>query len=195
MRPHGERRGCGVSLKLGCRCGSWGVAAGAGGVEASGPRSLGGGALVRCSRERSPRCAPRPPNGRWLGGQVERPREGLFSESGASRPGGDGDLAVAGRGVGPEVGRGDAGVCLPRSQLSSGREAAAEGVIRRWVAVTVATAWWEPQLVRAGCQPPSQSPPSSRSLRAGAPLGPCCRRGGGQRVNGLAQASEGPAEN
>ena len=74
-----------------------------------------GGALVRRSLERSPRCAPRPPNGSWLGGQVGRPRAGLFSESGASRPGGDGDLAVAGRGVGPEVGRGAAGVCLSRS--------------------------------------------------------------------------------
>lgn len=72
---------------------------------------------------------------------MERPREGLFSESGASRPGGDGDLAVAGRGVGPEVGRGDAGVCLPRSQLSSGREVAAEGVIQRWVVVTATAAW------------------------------------------------------
>lgn len=138
--PHGESRGCGISLQLGCRCRSWGVAAGAGGLEASGPRSLGGGALLRRSLERSPLCVPWPPNGRWLGGQVGRPREGLFSESWASHPGGDGDLAVAGRGVGPEVGRRAAGVCLSRSQLGSARVVAAEGVIQRWVVVTVTAA-------------------------------------------------------
>lgn len=51
---------------------------------------------------------------------------------GPSRPGGDCDLvpsvAVAGKGVGPEVGRGASGVCFrsPSSQLSSGRASQAE---------------------------------------------------------------------
>lgn len=81
-------------------------------------------------------CARRPRNGRWLGGQVGRPGEGLFSELGALPPGGDGDLAVAERRGVPEVGRGASGGCVflapsaPSSALALRRGCSAtEGII------------------------------------------------------------------
>lgn len=50
LGPHGEKWVCGISLHLGCPCGSWGI----GNLRSA---VLAGGALVQGSRERSTRGA------------------------------------------------------------------------------------------------------------------------------------------
>lgn len=125
LGPHGEKWVCGISLHLGCPCGSWGI----GNLRSA---VLAGGALVQGSRERSTRGAQAGALGGRLMGVGSGRRRGLGGGGdrslslGPPRPGGYQDLvpspAVSGMGVGLEVGRGAAGVC-PRSlgfQLCSG---------------------------------------------------------------------------